>query len=252
MDLARLVRIPTERRRYFSNITAQFKAIIDDKIRQTLKSKQSSYIHPNESVLLPEAHWSSSAISEIVMSKSQNSTSTIRPQPSTITQGEKTSKFSANANSPPTPPQTPQKPPRSVKITDSSQVLMKATSASKLACNSAENLFPSDAVSVATIRSSKLPYNQLITLTTPSLHMEIDKLSITLDFIQVLSGRLSIVRAEGFDVRQQGLRIVDIEDIPTATELQLDCSLASNELTFQLQNEQMGTIHIAFVRDDPG
>jgi hypothetical protein len=109
--------IPTERRRYFSNITAQFKAIIDDKIRQTLKSKQSSYIHPNESVLLLEAHWSSLAISETVMSKSQNSTSTIRPRPSTITQGEKTSKLSAYANSPPTPPQTPQKPPRSVKIT---------------------------------------------------------------------------------------------------------------------------------------
>jgi hypothetical protein len=244
--------IPTERRRYFSNITTQFKAIIDGKIRQTLTSNQSSYIHPNESVLLPEAHWSSSAISEIVMSKSQNLTSAIRPRPSIITQGEKTSKLSACAKSPPTPPQTPPAPPRSVQITDISQVLMKATSASRLACNSAENFSPSHAVSVVTIRSSKLPYHQLITLTAPSLHLEIDKLSITLDFIKVLSGRLSIARAEGSTLRRQGLRIVDVKDIPTATELRLDCSLVSNELTFQLQNGQKGIIQIAFLWDDPG
>jgi hypothetical protein len=88
--------------------------------------------------------------------------------------------------------------------------------------------------------------------TTPSLHLEIDKLSITLDFIKVLSGRLSIARAEDSALRTQGLRIVDIKDIPTTTELQLDCSLASKELTFQLQNGQKGIIYIAFVWDDPG
>jgi hypothetical protein len=129
---------------------------------------------------------------------------------------------------------------------------MKATSTSRLACTSAEIFSPSDAVSVITIRSSNLPYHRLITLTTPSLHLEIDKLSITLDFIKVLSGRLYIARTEGSALRRHGLRIVDIKDIPTATELQLDCSLASNELIFQLQNGQKGIIHIEFVWDDPG
>jgi hypothetical protein len=243
---------PTERQRDLSNITTQFKAIIDDKIRQTLTSKQSSYNHPNESVLLPDAHWSSSAFSEIVMSKSQHSTSTIRPRPSTITQGKKTSKLSACAKSPPTPPQTPQEPPRSIQITNSSQALMKVASASKRTCNSANNLSPSDAVSMVTIRSSQLPYHQLITLNTPSLHLEIDKLSITLYFIKVLSGHLSIARAEGLAMRRQGLRIVDIKDIPTVTELRLDCSPASNELTFQLQNERKGIIYVVFVWDNPG
>jgi hypothetical protein len=244
---------PTERQRDLSNITTQFKAIIDDKIRQALTSKQSSYNHPNESVLLQEAQWSSSAFSEMRMSKSQKSTSTIRPQRSTITQGKKMSKLSASAKSPPTPSQTAQEPPRSVQIINSSQVLMKGTSASRLLTyNSAENLSPSDAVSVVTIRSSKLPYHQLITLITPSLHLEIYKLSVTFDFIQVLSGRLSITRAEDATARRQGLRIVDIEDIPTATELQLDCSLASKELAFQLRNGRKGMIYIAFVWDIPG
>jgi hypothetical protein len=160
------LKVPTERRRYFSNITTQFKAIIDDKIRQTLTSKKSSYIYPNESVLLPDAHWSLSAISEIVKTMSQNSTSTVRPRPSTITQGKKTSKLSTCAKSPPTPTETPQDPPCEVEITESSGELMGGKSVSKLACNSAEDLSTSDAISMVTVKSSKLPYNQLITLTT--------------------------------------------------------------------------------------
>jgi hypothetical protein len=143
--------LPTERQRDFGNITTKFKAIIDDKIRQTLTSKQSSYIHPNESFLPPGAHWSSSAISEIIMSKSQNSTSTTRSRASTVTQGKKTSKLSACARSPPSPPETLQDLPCEVQITDSSEELMGGRIISKLVRNSAENLSPSAAVSVVTI-----------------------------------------------------------------------------------------------------
>jgi hypothetical protein len=77
-------------------------------------------------------------------------------------------------------------------------------------------------------------------------------LSITLDFIKVLSGHLSIAQAEGSAVRKQGLTIVDIKDIPTTTELQLNCSLASKELTFQLQNGEKGILYITFLWDDLG
>jgi hypothetical protein len=39
-------------------------------------------------------------------------------------------------------------------------------------------------------------YSQLITLTTPSLHSQLDKLSLTLDFLRVSSGHLLIAQVE--------------------------------------------------------
>jgi hypothetical protein len=47
-------------------------------------------------------------------------------------------------------------------------------------------------VSLITIRYKQLPYSQLITLATPSLHLQLDKLSLTLDFLRVCLGYLLI------------------------------------------------------------
>ena len=77
---------------------------------------------------------------------------------------------------------------------------------------------PND-VSLITIRHQELPYSQLITLTTPSLYLQLDKLFLTLDFLQVFSGHLLIAQIEDTIVSCKGYRAVNIEDIPMTTEL---------------------------------
>ena len=85
--------------------------------------------------------------------------------------------------------------------------------------------------------------------TTPSLHLQLDKLSLTLDFLRVSSGHLLIAQGEDAIVSCKGYRAVNIEDIPTITELRLSCSQNSNELTFQLQTARKGIVYISFVWD---
>ena len=101
-----------------------------------------------------------------------------------------------------------------------------------------------------TVRYSELPYCLSVTATTPSLHMQLDRLSLTLEFVQVFSGQLSIARAENAAVWSKGYQVVDIRDIPTATELRLNCSHTSNELIVQLQSDQKGIVCFTFVWDD--
>lgn len=69
--------IPMERHRELSNITTSMKATLDSKIQKALKSKKIKCHHPNESVLLPFAQWSSSALSQNLSPPA--STSTIQP-----------------------------------------------------------------------------------------------------------------------------------------------------------------------------
>jgi len=76
-----------------------------------------------------------------------------------------------------------------------------------------------NAVSLITILYSELPYCQAITATTPSLHVQLDRLSLTLEFVQVFSGHLSIAQAEDTAIWSKRYQIIDIRDIPT-TELQ--------------------------------
>jgi hypothetical protein len=108
-----------------------------------------------------------------------------------------------------------------------------------------EDVLVLDAVSLVTVRYSELPYYQAITTTTPSLHVQLDRLSLTLEFVQVFSGQLSIARAEDAAMWSKRYQIIDIRDIPT-TELQLSCSDNSNELTIQLQHSQKGILCFTF------
>jgi hypothetical protein len=84
-------------------------------------------------------------------------------------------------------------------------------------------------------------------LTTPSLHLELGTLSLTFDFLQVLSGCLSIVEIDDNPALSRGDHTVEVENIPTAAELSLDCSHDSNELAFQLRTAQRGRVYISFV-----
>jgi hypothetical protein len=116
-----------------------------------------------------------------------------------------------------------------------------------LAENTAGHISTPNDVSLITIRHKELPYSQLVISIMPSLHLQLDKLSLTLDFLQVFSGHLLIARAEDAIASCKGYRAVNIEDIPTTTELRLSCSQNSNELTFQLQTTRKGIVCISFV-----
>jgi hypothetical protein len=118
-----------------------------------------------------------------------------------------------------------------------------------LAKNTTGHISTPNNASLITIRHKELPYSQLTTLTTPSLHLRLDKLSLTLHFLRVSSGHLLIAQGEGTIVSFKGYRAVNIEDIPITTELRLSCLQNSNELTFQLQTARKGIVYISFVWD---
>ena len=84
----------------------------------------------------------------------------------------------------------------------------------------------------------------MVNLTTPSLRLKLDTLSLTLDFLHVTSGRLSITCGE-MVILGEGDRIVNIDDIPTTTELQLSAKLL-DKLTFGLRTSHGKVIRILF------
>jgi hypothetical protein len=108
----------------------------------------------------------------------------------------------------------------------------------------------SEDASLFTIEDEQLPYNRLVSLATPSLHLQLYSLSLTIDFLQVLSGCLSITQADDELVSSQGYHIIDVENIPTTAELRIDCSPSLNELKFQLQAPRRRPVCVSFVWDE--
>jgi hypothetical protein len=74
--------VPIERQQELGIVSTRLKATLDTKIRTSSKSKKRPCSHPNESVLLPSAHYPSSlsALSKNLPSLSPTSRSTIRPR----------------------------------------------------------------------------------------------------------------------------------------------------------------------------
>jgi hypothetical protein len=198
--------IPAEHHEEFSCISILFKGIIDSKALKVSKSKRKKQYHyPNESVLLPLASWSSSGISSKL--SAQASISTIQPRSRSVYSKNLIKVLSQCTALPLTPPRTP--------------LLLDYTGSSYSATECTPTL---DNVSLITIGDKELPYSRLVSLATPSLHLKLDTLSLTLDFLQVLSGCLSIAQVEDSIALSWGYHVVDIENIPTTAELQLDCS----------------------------
>jgi hypothetical protein len=104
-------------------------------------------------------------------------------------------------------------------------------------------------VSLIDIGRVELPYRQPVTLTTPSLYLQIDKLSLIVDFVQVSSGHLLITCAGDAAVEGKDYSVVNIENIPTSTELPLKCPHGSNELTIQFRSSWNVIICVVFVWD---
>jgi hypothetical protein len=216
--------IPMERHRELSNITTSMKATLDSKIQKALKSKKIKCHHPNESVLLPFAQWSSSALSQNLSPPA--STSTIQPPSHLVQEGS----------------------PGKALRTPLEQLHASNSGTETNPDNNMNHMSAMDGISPITIGHKELPYCQLIALTTPSLHLKLDKLSLEFEFCQVSSCRLLVAQVEDVIVLCKKHRVVNIDDIPTTTELHLSCSPhGSNELTFQVQSAGKGIVCISFV-----
>jgi hypothetical protein len=206
----------------------RLKEVIDGKVLRASRAKRKKRYHfPNESVLLPLASWSSSGVSAQL--SAQTSISPIRSQARPV-QRYPIKSLSQGTALPPTPPRSPSQPDH-VDRSDSTTECAPTP----------------DHVSLLTIEDEELPYRRLVSLTTPSLHLELGTLSLTFDFLQVLSGCLSIVQIEDNIALSRGYHTVEVEKIPTTAELSLDCSHDSNELAFQLRIAQKGLVCISFV-----
>lgn len=90
----------------------------------------------------------------------------------------------------------------------------------------------------------------MVSLITLSLYLELGTLSLTFDFLQVLSGCLSIVPIDDNPALSWDYYTVEVEKIPTIAKLSLDCPHGSNELAFQLRTARRGLVCISFVWGD--
>jgi hypothetical protein len=225
--------VPTECRENLSRIATLLKATIDRKVETVIRSrKKKVYHYPNESVLPQLASWPVSCSSKNFSARS--STATIRPSTRVSQAGGSSKSHSQCINMPLTPPITPPQP----------ECVNSSTSEATIKLDTSGLAASQKHVSRLTIEETELPYIKLVDLTTPSLRLKLGTLSLTLDFLQVTSGRLSIIYGDMITLK--GLdRIVDINDIPTTTELQL-CAGASDELTFRLRTSHGKVIRISF------
>jgi hypothetical protein len=96
--------VPVERHGELSRIATRLKATLDIKVRSASKSKKKQYHFPNESVMLPLAHWSSSS-----HLSTPASTSTVRPRAPLVQEGDPSASLCTEM--PLTPPRTPPEPP---------------------------------------------------------------------------------------------------------------------------------------------
>jgi hypothetical protein len=239
--------VPMKRQQELGIVSTKLKAILDTKIRTASKSKKRPCSHPNESVLLPSAHYpSSSALSKNLPSLSPTSRSTIRPRSPPVQEEQPNSHLPPCTKSPLTPPRTPLEP---YDAANSDAKIGPSTA--DLRGNGAEDISTLETVSLIDIGRDELPYRQPVTLTTPSLHLQIDKLSLTVDFVQVLSGHLLITRAGDAAVESKDCSVANIEDIPTSTELPLKCPHGSNELIIQFRSSLNLIICVVFIWDRP-
>ncbi|KAH6700685.1 hypothetical protein BKA61DRAFT_207718 [Leptodontidium sp. MPI-SDFR-AT-0119] len=223
--------IPADRSEEFSRISMLLKEIIDGRVLRASRSKRKKrYHYPNESVLLPLASWSSSGIS--AKPSAQASISPIRSQSGSVHRYPVEGPFQYTAL-PLTPPSSPSQPDH---IDDSDL---------ESVCTPTP-----DHVSLLTIEDKELPYSRLISLITPSLHLELGTLSLTFDFLHVLAGCLSVAQIGDDTGLSRDNHIIELENIPTTAELKMDCSHDSNELTFQLRTAQRGLICISFAWEE--
>jgi hypothetical protein len=232
-----------ERHHNFAIIATDLKEAIEGKFRIVSGAKKRPCYHPNESVLLPFAPLpSSSALSSNSVPPLPISPPPVQPR--SLIHEVPSSQLSLRADLRLTASRNPLELYRTA---GSHTESTKAPRTVDLGVNEAGDKPAFDTVSVISIGHDKIPYSQPITATTPSLRLLLDELCLTVDFVELVSGHLLVTLAGDAAIESSGFSIAEIEDIPTDTELQLDCPHGSDELTVRFQNAQKGIICVVFV-----
>jgi hypothetical protein len=223
--------IPPNSERHLAIITTQFKTTLDAKVKEGLTVGFKQYPDPKETFVLTETHWSST---EVSAAKSQTSTSALRPQSPVAEEGNIGGKLFADAGVPVLTQENPRASPSPAELPNIMSEKMISPAA--------------DVTSLITVKKRNLPYSQVVKLATPSLYVRLDTLSITLEFAEALSGLIYIMQTE--EESSEKLRVVDIKDIPTTSELAVHCLPESNEVQVLLQSREKAIIYLRFVWDD--
>jgi hypothetical protein len=104
-------------------------------------------------------------------------------------------------------------------------------------------------VSRVSIRDHNLLYRYMVTAASHSLYIQLDDLSLAVDFVTGASRHLLVTRAQGTTIESTKCRVVKIEDIPVTKELQLDCPRHLNELNVLFQSSLKGIVYVTFIWD---
>lgn len=240
--------VPNEQQQDLGIILTRLIETLEHETKAAMRSAK-KYLHPNESVLLPPAHWSSSssAVSRSRSSTVPASISRIPPHSSMIQEEEVHSGLSPREKIPSSQPKTSLELPNNPQLSNSDEEHIGAPTVVSLVDSCRNNVSALDVVFLVTVQNSDLPYCQSITATTPVLQVQLNMLSLMVKFIQVFSGQLLISHAEDAASRSGEYQVVNIKDIPTTAELQLQCLDNSNKLLIQLQNDRTGLLCFTFV-----
>jgi len=222
----------------------QVKIELDGKVRFVQRSKKSLYYYPNESILLLYTHWPFSfALSRTLTAYLLALTFTIRPNCNFTQEGTSNCKLLSNIKLPITLPTTPPKRYASAGRSTEMRGVLPTVKVEK----NAGNIVSLNNISIISIENDQLSYSHSINLSTPSFYLQLNNLSFILDFVQVTSGYLSVMRVGKGSTKGTKYCSFDITDIPTTTAgVTINCPPGSNEFLFQLKSTQREILLVVF------
>ncbi|KFY19304.1 hypothetical protein V493_08027 [Pseudogymnoascus sp. VKM F-4281 (FW-2241)] len=203
-----------------ANLTTRLKAALDSRAKLPRGTRHTD---PNESVVSLPWSWPPSTIHKSLSSIA--TTSTIRPRSPLHQEGTQDAVLSQLSSMPPTPPWTP-----------SAQISTPISSPLPLIPE--EPVQTPSSSHCITITPTQLPYSASITSLTPPLLLHFDQPPLKLDFDFSHASPCRLLITKGAETAGEGgeYRVVDIEDIPTATEFQVaPLERKPREVKFQLQ-----------------
>jgi hypothetical protein len=228
--------IPPERSNDLAVIVNQFKIVLDSNIKDGLKFGFPYYPDPKETLLLTDGHCSSTADSATPRSSAHRSTATVCQNSPPAEEGKSDEVQSQGAEI-------------SARVCETSPT---ALSTCRLPNTCVETMAPlaSKNISLVSVKQNDLPYSQIVTLATPSLHIQICKLFVAIEFAEALSGHLYITK-RGEWKPSKSVRVIDVDEIPTTSEMEVNCFQESNEVQILLQSQGADIIYIKFVWEGP-
>ncbi|PMD34751.1 hypothetical protein L207DRAFT_496619 [Hyaloscypha variabilis F] len=208
--------IPPERSNDLAVIVNQFKIVLDSNIKDGLKFGFPYYPDPKETLLLTDGHFC------------QNS------PPAEEGKSDEVQSQGAEI---------------SARVCETSPT---ALSTCRLPNACVETMAPlaSKNISLVSVKQNDLPYSQIVTMATPSLHIQICKLFVAIEFAEALSGHLYITK-RGEWKPSKSVRVIDVDEIPTTSEMEVNCFQESNEVQILLQSQGADIIYIKFVWEGP-